>query len=294
MLRKYIGLFGLMVLLAGCGNGEVYLKKAILELDVEFAEDLKKYAEFTDSQQQEVDAISKGLADWIRQNQLSPVRDSIQVVVEQLRQGEQVTEGQIHEMLDNLGNVFSFAEANDALAQMASFAKGLSDQQVVQIDAALQKENSKARKELAKWTLPGENKELVQQLSFLLRDLGLRPSKAQKQRMKEVLAARKPLSPLQAEAEIVWNNELIALLQQRESTNFEPLFIQHWRGAYEAIEGVDTNMLQHNQQLVVEVVHSAINGLKPADRDNLVNRLEDYLAVFDQVVAPPLACASNC
>ncbi len=283
-LIRIVCFISLSFYLAACGQGERYLRYTYNNLDSDIADEYQKYADFDDSQKQQIEDIGLELLNWHRSHELPQLHAVLQRFIADV-ETQQVNDEQLAQLLGEFSNPFSFAKADSALIKLASFAQAISNEQVLQIEKALEKEQRSAEKEMEKWNIESENKEISSSLKSIFRDLDVYLNKGQLLEMKTTLKQRVASSPEMVVANRQWNKELISILQQRKALDgeiFSQRFITHWNKA-ETL-GRDTDAARANQQVMVQVINDVLNGLNTKDRNNLIKRLNAYLDVLEELM----------
>ena len=283
------------LLLVACGSGEQLLRSIVNDLDEDFVDEMNAYARLDAQQKLRVNRLSKKVKYWVQTQQLPKLRALLADIAGQMERAEVVDQASYLHLFDFLSQPFSFADSDPIMAELAGLAYSLSPQQVQQVGRQQDKEWAELARQSRKKTLKQENKEIIQSLQYVLRDLGVHLDSDDQKYLFTILATRQSVveSILQAQQNLNQQFrqllELLELLEHSQTNNkidaanFKRQFVHLWRQSESLHQQVDPAVWQHNRQLMVDMLDMVFSQLNAIDKQKLVRRLKDYIVLLDEL-----------
>jgi len=279
--------------LAGCGVKTVYNNADRVARWV-----ASDYVDFTPEQRAWFDAEFARFMHWHRRSELPEYHRFLDSLPERLKDGTTAAE------VDALAEtVFTWGERmqDQALPMLTTLARSLTDEQVAELPERLERANREFAEDEAGLTLDEARDAWWREFVDDFERFSGRLDGEQRAYVESASVRYLPDRVLWIAYRARWQQDLLALLQERRSSEFNAAFaalVERRRSYYgEELTAVFAN----NERLYADVTAWLLNHLSPRQQERFFERLDDYATDFAELVAaapaeppPPAPCLVDC
>ncbi|HID83349.1 MAG TPA: hypothetical protein EYP51_13450 [Thiotrichales bacterium] len=278
-LMKIYFLFAAALGAASCSVYSPLLLRASYDnLASEVAEDIKKSAGFSKTQEAAIDDYANQLLAWHRKNKLPDYAKMFADLAEKLEQGGNISYELVKHFSDEITSFPHLDEAGDISFKVADIAASLSNAQVEQVIKSIEEEFDESKEELLDTSFASASKDIVEGAESLASMMAVKLTKAQLAQIKHAIQARHDLREQEMAAEKVWNDKLLALFERRHEKKFAADFVKHWNNTSQLLTGLAYERKLENADLRASIIRDLLVSLDGKQKRMLVERLTSISA----------------
>lgn len=283
LIKIYL-LFATALLITSCSVYSPSLLRASYDnLAAEVAEDIKKSAVFSRSQETEIDDYANQLLVWHRKNKLPDYAQTFADLAKKIEQGESISYELVKQFSDEIAAFPHLDEAGDTSFKMAEIAASLSDFQVEQVAKFIEEEFDESKDKSLSQSFTSASKDIVEGAESLANMMAVKLTKAQLTQIKHAIQARHDLREQEIAAEKVWNDKLLALLEQRHGEKFAADFVEHWNNTSQLLTGAAYERKLQNADLRASIIRDLLVSLDGKQKRMLAERLASISAELNSM-----------
>jgi|GEM_PF-6120944 len=273
-LMKIYLLFAAALCITSCSVYSPSLLRASYDsLAAEVAEDIKKSAEFTKTQEAAIEDYANQLLAWHRNNKLPDYAKILSELAEKIKQGDSVPYELVKQFSDEMAGFPHLDEAGDISFKVAKIVSSLSDAQVKQVTEFIEEEFDESKVELLDTSFASVSKDIVDGAESLASMLAVKLTKAQLAQIRHAIQARHDLRDQEIAAEKVWNDKFLALFEQRHEKKFAADFVELWNNTSQLLTGVAYERKLENADLRASIIRDLLISLDDEQKRMLSERL---------------------
>jgi len=217
----------LILLLAACTNSEWFLSVLYNRADNMMADEVFEYADYSDEQEQQIEAIIDHFHLWHRVTQLPEYADFLKSISSRMRSGEPVTHTEI---LSWYNQIEAFADVSSRCHPILygmDIMRSLSDEQVKQISDHMQHQYDRYMERSEKRTAEERLDRWHRNRVRWLNRFDLDPDSAEKEALRAMLQEMPNMREANFELWQAWDRGLLELLEDRDAPDFEDRMRAH-------------------------------------------------------------------
>lgn len=262
----------LVLLLAGCTQSEWLLSFYYNRLDDRLLDSYTEYADFSEAQQQWIEARVDQFHFWHRHEMMHDYAELLGDAADRLHHSKPLTPATVSDFTHRLVGTMADIHKCSPITNAAPFFVTLSDEQVKQIEASLKRSIEEERERHGEW----KNEDTFERVYKWLSRLGLDLTEAQKKAYREAHSRHHSLWAESIELEQSWNSQLVTLLRIRDKPGIQEAIGRHLYARRGLTKRAYPDQYNQNVNLWQRYALDLLNGLSRDQRENLVRTLKTH------------------
>lgn len=275
----------LVLVLAGCGVAEFFIKRTITNLEQKVADEIKQYADFTPAQEQHIDQIAFGIANRVRAERLPLLVQHLELVASEIEQMQSISVDSWRALTLFLESPIALSDKPELIYSIADLAYDMTPEQRKSTLVKVEEVYQKRLEELQKSSSDERNDKILKMTRNAFNELGLSRSRAQWKSARESLNARESYLPLELESAQRNHASFIALLRapNESRADYQQAFLSVWQRAEQPyIESVP-DAWQRNFVVSHSMVNQLLQGVDADEAQEAAVELREYAALFSEL-----------
>ena len=277
----------LIVLLAlsACGVGQFFIKRSVMALEKDIANEYKSFAKFTDTQETEIERVANLTAVWVRSNRLLVLQSELEKLASDIETNARLEEQNWRSFVIFLEDPFALDEAPEVLASMSRLAYEMTDEQSQSAIKKLTKYHRKESRALAKRTAEKQLDDLMSGIKTVFKELDIPRSKKQLLEAKNTLSQRIDYIDFHrknSKQQFQIFSGLLSMIRGSE-TDFHERFIKAWEVTTASPRESMPTEWQHNYTVSYSAMNGLLSDLDQAQRLKAATKIREYAALFGEL-----------
>lgn len=277
----------LVVLLAlsACGVGQFFIKRSVLGLEKDIANEFKSFANFSDTQEAEIERVANLTAVWVRSKRLLVLKSELEKLAADIETNARLEEQNWRSFVIFLEDPFVLDRAPDVLASMSKIAYEMSDEQSQSAIKKLTKGYRKESRELAKRTAEKQLDDLMSGIKTVFKELNIARSKKQLRDARKVLSQRIDYIDFYRKNSQQQHQIFSRLLStpRGSEADFHKRFINAWEAATANPRESMPTQWQHNYKVSYSAMNGLLSDLGQAQRLKAATKIREYAVLFGEL-----------
>ncbi len=280
-LRKII-LVLLVVGLAGCTDSPTLLKVLYGQFDNVMARELLSYADFSAEQKAQIRSAVDATVRWHRREAL-PSYVSLLMEIEQRMLDTHPSIEDITWLENSALAAAKDFETQSPMLKLLPLISALSDEQVTQITEKIAEEFEEQREEIENEADQDQATLATKNLTKFFKRVGLRLSSAQKDQAYKAFQARQLTDEQRMQAWRNWADQLLLLLEDRQTSEFSLQFSTHYAARFDLIERTFPAASAHDQEIIRNLMLDLFQNLSNKQKSAMRSRFETLSGVMQDL-----------
>ena len=274
--KKFISILLLFGILSSCSIiGDWWYK----QLDNYLANYFFQYADFSSVQKEFISNTTKKFHRWHKRNELPKYK----AVLLKLRRFNNTTSpGDVGNLYSEIFELFNSSN-NFFLPYMFEFSKNLNDEQIIQIENHFDEIISERKGELTSISTIEYKEEIVKNSIKGFKRIGIKLSVAQKNEITKLGDLMMDLRKESLEAQELWNEEFIALLNTRKNEGFHGSLMQHLGDMRSMGGGALQGKQNKNRELFFQMFSQTLTTLDKKQTESYYKRIDFMIELIDEM-----------
>ena len=217
----------MLFFLAACTNSEWFLSVLYNRADNIMADEVFEYADYSDEQEQQIEAIIDHFHLWHRVTQLPEYADFLESISSRMRSGEPVTHADIQSWYNQVEAFADVSGRCHPILYGMEIMRSLSDDQVKQISDHMQHQYDRYMERSEKRTAEERLDRWYRNRVGWLNRFDLDPDNAEKEALRAMLQEMPNMREANFELWQAWDRGLLELLEDRDAPDFEDRMRAH-------------------------------------------------------------------
>jgi len=261
------------LVIAGCNGNGLLIRYFYGQIDNNLYDRITAYASFNEVQKSQIRNSVDHYARWHRQTELPRYAAFLDQIIAALEAGT-ISNQLAFDYLLQGRELTEIGFRQSPFNQSSEFLRGLSDQQVDEIEAYFSLQDEKFFKWHEKRQRQGGESRMLKSIVRNIGRIGVKLNTEQKKIIEEGLAKYQGDSMTRYKIYNRWRSELVRLLRNRNQADFVEAVSVHISAYQDQLKIADPQRHLHNQQNSAQIIARVVDSLDPGQKKKLNNRIQ--------------------